>query len=597
MPPLAGNGIGCKNRPFRPFEMNMQPLRPSRRERGNVLLLVLVISGVSLMLLAGIVGWTRTSADLTGRNLQYLRAQAAAEGATEKIIARVANDYQNFGVTLVNANLDSYRATVPTGQESSHWANFEFKDKNGTVGRTTVEWLPLTTNLVLSANYKGLRGFAYDMHIVSRARQISGPYPTVVGQIQQNVELAMVPVFQYAIFYNQDLEFTKCAPMTVAGPVHCNANIYCKTASTLDFLDQVTAVKKILMTVKPGDPASFSMGTVKFWNSKREGVPALTLPLGTNNSPAAVHQLIEPPPWTESPSSLMGQLRYYNQADLVVIVSNNTVKVTSGILNNFSTTIPWSQAGLFVKTNSTFYDDRENKKVQATEIDVEQLRRWNNTNNLLRPLLPSTDVRTIYVADFRTGPASTMSGVRMINGEWLPPKGLTVATVNPLYILGHYNVTTNGTPANLGTADTSKTLPASFASDAITILSEGWTDISTHPPSPPSASDTTVNAAILAGNTETIAGREGGGVHNLTRFLESWSGRTFTLNSSIVCMFPSQNTSGPFVAPGASGQYYTAPTRKWSFDKNFNDPARLPPATPQIRLLIRGFWSEFANQN
>ncbi|MGA2246890.1 MAG: hypothetical protein ABSH48_18000 [Verrucomicrobiota bacterium] len=39
-----------------------------------------------------------------------------------------------------------------------------------------------------------------------------------------------------------------------------------------------------------------------------------------------------------------------------------------------------------------------------------------------------------------------------------------------------------------------------------------------------------------------------------------------------------------------SPRYYTPPTRNWAFDLNFQNSAKLPPLTPQMRAMIRGNW-------
>ena len=61
----------------------------------------------------------------------------------------------------------------------------------------------------------------------------------------------------------------------------------------------------------------------------------------------------------------------------------------------------------------------------------------------------------------------------------------------------------------------------------------------------------------------------------------------FNLNGSIVSMFPSQIAIGAW-----SLSYYNPPNRYWSFDTNYNDPSKLPPATPQFRLMVRGDWKD-----
>ena len=232
-------------------------------------------------------------------------ARPAAEAATEKVIAQVGNDYQNFGVPLVVANLDSYRATVPTTGESSYWANYEFTDENGVPSQVSVDWFPLSDSPVLSSKYKGLRGFAYDLRVVAKARELNSPY-RIVARNRQNLELSVVAVFQYAVFHNVDLEINPSPPMTISGAVHCNANIYLNPANSLVFQDEVTAAGQIVLDRKPGDPSGHSSGTVTFQDTHTSGVLSLNLPIGTNNSSAAVHQIIEIPSWTESPTSLVG---------------------------------------------------------------------------------------------------------------------------------------------------------------------------------------------------------------------------------------------------------------------------------------------------
>jgi hypothetical protein len=571
--------------------MKTRVLRPTLRQQAGALVLVVILSAVLLALACAALTWSQSTSRLTARNTQYVRSMAAAEAATEKVIAHIGNDYQNYGIPLVNSKLDIYRTMVPTVTEHAAWGEFQFMDKDGMADRTTVEWLPVSAANYLSLKYEGLRGFAYDVKIISKVRERRSGF-SVVGRNEQSLELAIVPVFQYAIFYNGDLEFNRCAPMTVNGPVHCNANIYGKPYESLVFKGQVTAAGKIrIKEKKPGDRQDTGSGTTTFEADYKEGVPTLRLPLGTNNTSTAALELLQVPPWTESSSSLMGQLRYYNQADLVVVVSDTGVRVSSGLVNNFYTTIPSNQVDLFLRIDRTFFDAREQKTVKTTEIDMAKFREWNRTNSYLRALLPEQEIRVLYVADQRSIANGSMTGVRLVNGAWLPPKGLTVATPNPLYIWGHYNVTTNGTPVNLGASNTTQTVPASVAADALTILSPAWDDaLSSSAKSQRNASDMTANVAILVGNTETTPstkGLFGGGVHNLPRYLEIWTGRTFTLNTSIVSMFPSARTCDNW-----SKDYYEPPTRNWAYDLNFNDPLKLPPATPQVRLMIRGSWAD-----
>jgi hypothetical protein len=76
-------------------------------------------------------------------------------------------------------------------------------------------------------------------------------------------------------------------------------------------------------------------------------------------------------------------------------------------------------------------------------------------------------------------------------------------------------------------------------------------------------------------------------VQNYPRLLEAWSGRTLTLNGSLVNMFDSARATAPFQMPGV---YYNAPNRSFNFDTNFLDATKQPPGTPELRALIRSSW-------
>ena len=119
--------------------------------------------------------------------------------------------------------------------------------------------------------------------------------------------------------------------------------------------------------------------------------------------------------------------------------------------------------------------------------------------------------------------------------------------------------------------------------DAITILSINWNDSVTN--KMPSPGSTTVNAAMLEGivpSDPTISMDYSGGMENFLRLLENWGG-TLTFNGSIVVPFYSQYATNHW---RPTGNYYNAPTRRWAFDLNFIDFAKLPPLTPMVENYV-----------
>src|SRR5581483_10352881 len=372
--------------------MKLASRSKSKRAAGHILLTVSVLLGISAITVAGVYGYARSNQKLNQRNNDYTLAVCAAEAATEKVLSQITTDFQSYGDGYLQQHLDNYRAMVPTSSESSVWTNFDFQDLAHQDNHVEVQFTTLGGFAPVAGQYGPLQGWNDRLRILSNARPLTS-LDGVVGSVYQDINLTRIPIFQYAIFYNVLLEFTPLPPMVVTGPVHCNTNIYMNPAGSLTFMDDVTSSGTIVMGPYPVSQLNMSLGgSVTFNGAHDSGVSTMNLPIGTNNSPAAVQQILMPPPNGESPQSSMGQQRFYNKADLVILVSNNTVVAESGLASSFAYTVPTNELSLFLKTNVSFYNKREAKTVQAVQLDVGKLVLWNATNQSIRPHLPMQDV-------------------------------------------------------------------------------------------------------------------------------------------------------------------------------------------------------------
>jgi hypothetical protein len=552
--------------------------------------LVLVLVAASVVLVSGLFAYSTANTRLTARNNDYYVALGAAEAATEKVLGRITQDFHDYGDGYLRQQLGYYRTYIPSTTEASEWGNFDFMDLSGETGHVEVQYNHLSGFSIMGGQYGPLKAFQDQVRILSNARSKTS-LDGVVGSIYQDVQLTRIPIFQYAIFYNVVMEYTPLPPMNITGPVHGNADIYMNPAGALTFNNDVTSSGTIIQGPNPAGPFPNLGGATTYRGAHDSGTSTLNLPIGTNNSPAAVQQVLDIPPLLEDPRSSLGQQRYYNMADLVIIVSNNTIRATTGLWNWFGVTIPTNELSIFLSTNTSFFNKREGKTVQAIQLDVSKLILWNATNSRVRPFLPLHDVNTLYIADQRTLGVLSESGVRVINGSTLPPLGLTLATPSPLYVQGHYNC-----PASaLGTTNTTGTLPASFAADAITVLSTNWNDTnSALTVGSRRAGNTTVNAAFLTGIVATTLASDSGGVENFPRFLEDWSPSgttyTFTYNGSMVAMYYSRVATGLWLGIAPTYDIYSPPNRNWGLDQNYQYSDKLPPHTPSLTVLVRSNW-------
>jgi hypothetical protein len=207
--------------------------------------------------------------------------------------------------------------------------------------------------------------------------------------------------------------------------------------------------------------------------------------------------------------------------------------------------------------------------------------------------------------------------VRLLNGAQLDYP-LTIATRHPLYTQGNYNST--------------GWQPAALVADALTVLSTAWNDAQhgvacVHrrsysatcttagtTPAQSVGANTAVYAAVLAGHSPTLcdhhagvnngncvvasnAANYGGGLENFPRFLEDFrtsnstssATNTVTYVGSLVSLFYNQQGNGDWVYANNTtnlNQYYSPPTRDWSFDTRFEYPENLPPGTPVVGNVI-----------
>ncbi len=588
------------------------------------MLMVMVLLAALLTTLAATFGRTISTQRLNDRNNRYTASLYAAEAATEKVIARMKYDFLAGNMTYITNDLSTYRSTVPTPADAPYWSNFKFNDAQGHNSATYVQCISNTSWGPLSSQYAGLNGWVTVYRALSNAQQADAAN-NPISAVQQDIQLYGIPVFQFAIFYNGLLEFTWCAPFTVNGRTHSNTNIYTGSSANLTFNSTVTTAGTISQPNWFGKNGGQYTGTVAYNGSPGYSTNAqtLTLPIGTNNSAAVVGQIIALPPAGEDPSSAMGQQRYINKAEIVLMISNSlvtaTLKTSSGDAAPTIIVAPYSSTNYslvtsnfpFLAITNSFTDQRESKTVTATDIDVSKLKTWLVTNTFVNTKFPNAAgiynngafPNILYVADNRPANNTTLPAVRLLNGGIIPtnmspsgqPTGFTVATPNPLYVKGDYN---NPTGAQNST-DTSATFPASLICDALTILSKNWVDsqssLSLGSGSKAKAVSTTIDSAILAGNvpsTGSDVNSYSGGVMNLPRLLEDWGNGSasvvLTVNTSMVNLFSSVLATTQFQAPGV---YYYAPTRQFSFDVNFMNQAKIPPGTPILGDIYRSKWA------
>lgn len=595
-----------------------------RKRSGYALLMVLGFAAVGVVIFAASSGRTHTVARMNDRNNEYIACVNAAEAAVEKAVVQMAYDFQVNGMPGLMQGLSTSKYANSYPNEDAYWTNFVFSNGLGSTNQTYVRSNSVYSG-ALPSQYEGLTCINSPIYrVISNAKKSRSRYGSIQGAVQVDVLAALVPITQYAIFYQGLLEFSTAATLTINGRVHANGNIYAGASATHKFNGTVTTTGTLTNPYNNGQNNSLANTTFNGNPPKSEGLSAINLSIGTNMSNA--RQIIEVPAASlagVNATSVLAQSYLYNKAQVILTVNPTNVSVsiqsapssasvaaqdTSKTTLNFWTTNASQLANISNPTNlpfltltNHFWDQREGKTNFTADINIGIYEAWIRTNSVVTS--QATNPTILYVANNKSISSSSLPGVRLLNGQKLPINGglgFTVATKNPLYVKGHYNQTNS---SYIGTTNTSSgTVPAALMSDSITILSDSWTDSNSYGaninnPDGRNASSTTVNAAVITGtvaSTGTGNTTFSGGVHNLPRLLEDWSGRTLTLNTSIAKLFSSAYATNQFRNPvgfGTPNPYYVAPTRQISYDLNFQDYSKQPPGIPTALVLIRHNWA------
>ncbi len=442
--------------------------------------------------------------------------------------------------------------------------------------------------------------YGYELRSISVNRQ----RPEAI--LGMHVNSRLVPLFQFAAFYDKDLEILPNPPMTLAGPVHTNGDLYVEAGASLTINGQVTVAgemyngKKATNNCLPGtvavfDPAAaallpdcgpgrFEITDTAAWNGMiRLGVDAVTVP----------------PPEALDPTP--GQI-YWDKADVRIMLALDVDGTPLGIeVRNPDNTVNAAMTAFLVddhcgagetaagSTSGAFYNRRENASIEMLEIDAEALLDCMHLDADLiggKTLDDASEGGLVWYLGV-DGPASGLVnnyGVRLKHGAKLASeildapeiRGLTVVTNQAVYVQGDFN-------------SDAAWKPAAFLGDSLNVLSNAWNDDNDQLPlGNRAAANTAVYAAFLAG-TDTTGGVGGedvqdlgvynGGLENYPRFHEHWGGKTLTYRGSFVSLDRPRHADGVWII---HAPYYEPPNRDWGFETRFSDAANLPPLSPRF---------------
>lgn len=439
--------------------------------RGVVLGLVLMV-GI-ILLLVGVAMVSQSQGILLGGvdSKQRIKARIAAETqATLQIAAAMEKASLLYGsdMSLPGTPLSA----LPTG--------------DGLTGASTVKQIGmvggiLTQELITSGPFKGFSGLKLGYLVQATGYAPGG----AKAKVDVELKLYQVPIFQFGVFYNGNLEISPGSNMDVNGPVHTNGIALFRAPSvyhwhSLRFQGPVSATGQIYHWMGAGkikyrnDPTNSvdttqpNLGTtitaatasdvppeINRNRNVRWGVDSLKLPIESSDP----RQILMPGAASDPPG--LARQKFANKASAA----------SKWINNGTGAGRPSWIKGSWANVHRVFWDRREKAWVRYWDFDIAALIASGNTDSIF------------YIADtFNYGidkglaHKQTINAFRIINAATLP-RNMTIATPNPVYIQGDFN-----SKPQVGCYDRTVATPpaggdycnAMIASDAITVLSSKW---------------------------------------------------------------------------------------------------------------------------
>ncbi|MEZ6013960.1 MAG: hypothetical protein R3F49_02495 [Planctomycetota bacterium] len=460
---------------------------------------------------------------------------------------------------------------------------------------------------------------------------------------QRIVHSASTPLFQFAVFYTNDLEVSPGPNMTLGGRVHTNGNMYLGSGATLTLdTNHVRAVGDIFRRRKhngesagnvdirkwvanpfdPSEPREF------FRMNSRGQMGSVATPSGydsaftsgyDHNGDGDFWDTNDWLPFAPGALEYWGAPEGYGGGDGHTVLTGEhgvTEAMTPG--NASLAMYDAMDGGSYALDSSTgeyeyvgpglgthdpgYYHEHAGLKIivdasgtsftalNADGVDVTSLLGGAVTLGSVPDMRQSssqpTRVPVVQVDLALLGASGQYPANGLLysahygTGEGVQAKGLLLT--NGSELAAPLTAVAEGSVYLQGDYNTVNKKGAAAIGDAVNLLSNNWTG-NKQPGQLPGASETTFNCAFVTGNYATEGSNYNGGLENLPRYHENWNGVPCNITGSFVNMFESQYATAHWAY---GGDRYTAPIRNWAYDTAFNSAANLPPFTPMAVSVI-----------
>ncbi|HKS81328.1 MAG TPA: PilX N-terminal domain-containing pilus assembly protein [Candidatus Acidoferrales bacterium] len=210
------------------------------QEKGIALITALLLLFLISAIVVGMSWMVMTDQRLGGNNKDREAAFYGAEAGMEKMTADVGGTFSTRGAVTA-ADIVTITGAPPT------IPGIQFLNALGQSTYQITPAVPISQNATIlpPSPYSGMQALITPLTLTVAAQTNTGSEV----KLQRSVQVVAIPVFQFGIYSDSDLDFFNGPPFDFGGRAHTNGNIWLASNSgPLYMADKVTAVGQVIRT-------------------------------------------------------------------------------------------------------------------------------------------------------------------------------------------------------------------------------------------------------------------------------------------------------------------------------------------------------------
>ena len=205
-------------------------------QRGSATLTAVLILGLLAVFTAATLSRVTTESLVMGNDYSNAQSFYAAQASLE-LMSRNFNNVFDVQLRPSPADITRIQNAVPTSTDSAS----PFYNSFGFVQTITQNGTPVSQPID-DGPFSGLVSLRTPWQLQSVATYVNGAQ----AQLTRTFYNHQIPIFQFGIFYNDDMEIHPGPNFNFGGRVHANGNLFMMLGSNLYFRSRVTAVGEIV---------------------------------------------------------------------------------------------------------------------------------------------------------------------------------------------------------------------------------------------------------------------------------------------------------------------------------------------------------------